>query len=278
MRSVAIVLAIAAVGCGDRLADKTPPGPSTPAANSSTAAWSDEFDGAAGARPDSRKWTYDIGNNNGWGNNELQTYTTEARNAHLDGKGHLIIRAESTSAGHTSARIKTRGLLTAQYGRLEARLLVPVGQGLWPAFWMLGTTFNGANWPQCGEIDIMEHVGRDPFRLHSAVHGPGYSGGRGITASARVSGGGKVADEFHVVAVQWEPRSLAFSIDGAVYHRVTPESLPSGAPWVFDQPFFVLLNVAVGGDFPGPPDETTTFPQELVVDYVRYTPLMGATR
>jgi len=271
--AAALVVAIATANCGDdTMGAATPTSPGSVA----PAAWADEFDGAAGSPPDSRKWAYDLGRNNGWGNNELETYTSDTRNAQLDGEGHLVIRAETAANGFTSARLKTRGLMTAHYGRLEARIRVPVGQGLWPAFWMLGDTFNGSNWPDCGEIDVMEHVGRAPFRVQSAVHGPGYSGGRAITATQTAADGRRVADDYHTFAVLWEPRSIVFAFDGAPYHTVTPASLPPGARWVFDQPFFVLLNLAVGGDFPGPPDSTTQFPQEMRVDYVRYTPLSVA--
>jgi beta-glucanase (GH16 family) len=267
-----ILTALAAGNCRNGPADPVPPSP-TPINGS--AAWADEFDGPAGSAPDPRKWTYDLGNNNGWGNNELQTYTAETRNVHLDGEGHLVIRVKSAPGGFTSARLKTQGLLTAQYGRLEARIQMPSGRGLWPAFWMLGQTFNGSNWPQCGEIDVVEHLGREPSAVHAAVHGPGYSGGRSITASLTLPGGVGFADGYHIFAVERRRQQIVFSVDNVTFHSVTPASLPAGAAWVFDQPFFVLLNVAVGGGFPGPPDATLRLPQEMRVDYVRYTPSEG---
>lgn len=242
-----------------------------PSALQDATAWADEFNGPAGSLPDGRFWTYDIGNNRGWGNNELQRYTADSRNVSLDGQGHLVVRVESTSDGYTSARIKTQGLQIARFGRVEARLKLPRGQGVWPAFWMLGNTFNGSNWPQSGEIDVAEFRGSEPAVVHSTVHGPGYSGGRGVTASYTLPVG-DFTDDFHTFGMTWSPASIRFSVDGHEYHSVTPRDLPGGAAWVFDQPFFVLLNVAVGGNFVGRPDETTQFPQEMLVDYVRYTP------
>jgi beta-glucanase (GH16 family) len=235
-------------------------------------AWSDEFNGLANTGPDRSKWMFDLGNNNGWGNHELETYTDAIRNAHLDGSGHLVIRVESSPDGYTSARLKTRGLLVAQYGRLEARIKLPAGQGIWPAFWMLGSSFNGANWPACGEIDVMENIGREPDRVHGSLHGPGYSGGRAVSAPFTLTSGRKFSDDFHTFAIDWRPQSVVFSVDGNQYQAATPASIPSGAAWVFDSPFFVLLNVAVGGDLPGPPDASTMLPQEMLVDYVRYAP------
>ncbi len=233
--------------------------------------WSDEFDGPAGTLPDPSRWSYDLGNNGGWGNGELQSYTANRNNVHLDGDGHLVIRVESTADGYTSARLKTQGLRLTHFGRVEARMKLPVGQGIWPAFWMLGTSFNGRNWPQCGEIDVMEYRGNQPSVVHGTVHGPQYSGGGGITASFNLPTG-NFADDFHTFAVLWEPGSIKFTVDGAVYQSVTPQQIPAGAPWVFDQQFFVLLNVAVGGGFAGAPDSSTKLPQEMIVDYVRYSP------
>jgi beta-glucanase (GH16 family) len=154
------------------------------------------------------------------------------------------------------------------YGRFEARIRIPRGQGLWPAFWMLGANIGSVGWPQCGEIDIMENIGREPAIVHGTAHGPGYSGGNGIGAPDTLSQGA-FADDFHVYAVSWQPQEVVWSVDGHVYHRLTPANLPAGTQWVYNQPFFLLLNVAVGGSWPGDPDSTTTFPQHMVVDYVR---------
>jgi beta-glucanase (GH16 family) len=137
---------------------------------------------------------------------------------------------------------------------------------------MLGHTFTGANWPQAGEIDVMEHIGSEPLAVHSTVHGPGYSGSGGVSSRFDLSGPRGFSADFHTFAVDWRPGLITFLVDGNAFQRVSSVSLPAGLPWVFDQPFFVLLNVAVGGRFPGNPDATTTFPQEMVVDYVRYVP------
>jgi beta-glucanase (GH16 family) len=257
------VAAIALGGCGERAPASPSPGP-TP-----SLAWADEFDGPAAALPDAAKWTYDLGNNNGWGNRELQTYTNLPANVRLDGAGHLVIRVERDGAGYTSARIKTQGRFAAQYGRIEARIRVPHGQGIWPAFWMLGTNITTAGWPACGEIDVMENIGREPSIVHGSVHGPGYSGGSAVSRTFMLPSPSRFSDDFHLFAITWAARTIAFEVDGTAYHTVTPASLPPGAAWVFDNPFFLILNVAVGGTFPGDPDATTTFPQEMIVDYVR---------
>lgn len=238
--------------------------------------WSDEFDGPAGTTFDHTKWTADTGGN-GFGNQEREYYTTDTANVTLDGNGHLVITARVDS-GHTcwygpcrytSARLKTQGLFAGTYGRFEARIRITRGQGLWPAWWMLGTNIASVGWPQCGEIDIMENIGREPTIIHGTAHGPGYSGASGIGAPYALPQGGTFADDFHVYAVSWQPNLIEWSVDGHVYHGMTPTILPRGTQWVFNQPFFVLLNVAVGGAWPGDPDSTTTFPQQMVVDYVR---------
>jgi beta-glucanase (GH16 family) len=249
--------------------DSTPAEPGGPRPS---AYWTDDFDGPAGSLPDSTRWRYDLGNNGGWGNGELQRYTADRANVHLDGAGHLVIRVEATADGYTSARLKTEGLRAAQFGHVEARIKLPAGRGMWPAFWMLGGTFNGSNWPGCGEIDLLEMKGQEPSVLYGGVHGPGYSGGDGITKTLRLADGASFADDFHVFAVDWQPGSIQFLVDGSVFQTVTPQAIPLGSQWVSDQPFFILLNVAVGGHFVGSPDENTRFPQEMLVDYVRYTP------
>lgn len=222
--------------------------------------------------PDGSKWTYDLGAG-GWGNQELQRYTNSRENVFVDGNGHLVIRVLSGFTEYTSARLKTQGLFRAQYGRIEASIKLPTGQGIWPAFWMLGANINEVGWPQCGEIDIMENIGSQPSTNHGTVHGPGYSGGNGISASFVLPGNQAFSDGFHQFAIQWSPGSIVFQVDGATYHTVTRTSLAPGRQWVFDAPFFLILNVAVGGTFPGPPSSSTRFPQEMVVDYVRYTQL-----
>ena len=231
--------------------------------------WSDEFNGPPDTPPDPSKWTYDLGNNNGWGNNELENYTNLIENAHMDGQGNLVIHVESGSLGYFSARLKTQGLFAVQYGRIEARIKLPFGQGIWPAFWMLGSDFNAVGWPQCGEIDIMENIGSEPSTNHGSVHGPGYSGNSDVTAAYTLPGGRKFSDEFHTFAIEWSEGSISFYVDGVCYEKVSTASIPGTAQWVFDGPFFLVLNVAVGGNFPGPPDATTRFPQDMLIDYVR---------
>jgi beta-glucanase (GH16 family) len=230
--------------------------------------WSDEFTGPAGSAPDLTKWTYELGAT-GWGNKELERYTDSRENSLLDGRGNLVIRARKTSDGHTSARLKTEGKFTFTYGKVEARIKIPFGQGIWPAFWMLGANIGTVHWPACGEIDIMENIGKEPARIHGTVHGPGYSGGHGIGKPYDLAGSGKFADDFHVFTVVWQPDSLEFLADGVTYHKVTPEAIPEKSAWVFQAPMYLLLNLAVGGNWPGNPDETTQFPQEMLVDYVR---------
>ncbi|WP_329274312.1 family 16 glycosylhydrolase [Streptomyces sp. NBC_00691] len=239
--------------------------------------WSDEFDGPAGRAPDSAKWTLENGGS-GFGNHELQYYTTSTANAALDGQGHLVLTArKNTDAGlrcwygqcqYTSARLNTAKTFTQTYGRFEARIKIPRGQGIWPAFWMLGNDLGTVGWPHSGEIDIMENIGREPQTVHGTVHGPGYSGAGGLGASYSLPGGRAFADDFHVFAVDWSPNSITWSVDGTPYKTLAPAGT-NGDKWVFDHPFFLLLNVAVGGDWPGSPDASSAFPQTMVVDYVR---------
>jgi beta-glucanase (GH16 family) len=232
-----------------------------------TLRWSDEFTGAAGTRPDPARWSYDLGAT-GWGNAELQEYTDAPSNAALDGRGNLAIVARYEGGRYTSARLKTQDRYTQRYGRIEARIRIPEGTGLWPAFWMLGDNIGEVGWPTSGEIDIMENVGREPSVIHSSLHGPGFSAGNNLTA-ARTLQRGAWHEGFHVFAAEWGPRSIAFSVDGAEHARFRPADVPAGGQWVFDHPFFVLLNVAVGGNWPGTPDGSTRFPQTMLVDYLR---------
>jgi beta-glucanase (GH16 family) len=241
--------------------------------------WSDEFDGPASSAPNPSNWNYDLGGG-GWGNNEREVYTKSSDNVFLDGNGHLVIRALNNNGAYTSGRIKTQNRFAFTYGRVEARIRIPYAQGIWPAFWMLGANIETVGWPMCGEIDIMENFGKqngDAGVNHGTVHGPGYSGGAGITRAYSLPAGQQLSDDFHIFAVQWEPDSIELFVDGNSYSRVTPASLPAGAAWVFDKPFFLFLNVAVGGS-PAPvgyPDPSTTFPQDMVVDYVRvYQPVV----
>lgn len=240
-----------------------------------TLVWSDEFEGEAGAPINSAFWTAEIGGH-GWGNNELQYYTGRTENVSLDGNGHLVITAIEENPGnytchygtcrYTSARIVTMDKFEFTYGRVEARIKIPRGQGIWPAFWMLGADFKQVGWPHSGEIDILENVGHELYTVHGTVHGPGYSGGNGIGKSYQ--GERPFSDDFHVYAIDWDPDAIRWYVDGELYNIFTPNDL-NGRKWVFDHDFFLLLNVAVGGNWPGMPDETTVMPQQMLVDYVR---------
>lgn len=233
--------------------------------------FADEFDGQTGALPDATKWVFETGGG-GFGNNELQHYTMRPENASLDGAGKLVISARAESymgSKYTSARLKTAGRFEQAYGRFEARLRIPRGQGIWPAFWMLGANIGPVSWPQCGEIDIMENIGREPTLVHGTLHGPGYAGVESIGKSVELPGKASFADDFHHFAVEWEEGIVRWYLDEKLFQTRTPKDLPAGAAWVYDHPFFMLLNLAVGGQWPGSPDASTKFPQQLTVDYVR---------
>ncbi|MEZ4772543.1 MAG: glycoside hydrolase family 16 protein [Bacteroidia bacterium] len=232
--------------------------------------WSDEFDGPAGQSPNTDNWAYDIGTgDNGWGNGEFQYYTDRKENVSLDGEGHLVLTARRETfagANFTSARITTKGSFSQAYGRFEANIKTPYGPGLWPAFWMLGEDIDEVGWPQCGEIDIMEMRGQQPYIVHGTVHGPGYSAGAAITSSYSLENS-RFDTDFHLYAVEWYPDRIDFFVDDFLYKRITPEDVTG--EWVYDQPFFLILNVAVGGTFVGFPTSQTPFPQTMVVDYVK---------
>ena len=234
--------------------------------------WEDTFEGPSGQAPDATKWVYDIGigaNNDGWGNNELQYYTNRPQNVALDGAGNLAITARSESyAGRafTSARLNTKGTFAQAYGRFEARIKMPWGPGIWPAFWMLGNNIDQVPWPKCGEIDIMEYRGQEPNLVHGSVHGPGYSGAGAITKSFGFTND-RFDVDFHVFAVEWGEDYIDYYVDNNLYQRLKPKDLPG--EWVYNQPFFILLNVAVGGNYVGFPTSQTPFPQTMLVDYVR---------
>ena len=229
--------------------------------------WSDEFDGPAGRLPDATKWAFDLGTGEGgWGNAELQSYTNRPENVSLDGSGNLVITAIQEGNRFTSARIKTQGLFAQKYGRFEARLKTPYGPGLWPAFWMLGENIQTVGWPQCGEIDIMELRGQEPHIIHGTIHGPGYSGGNPVTKSYALLNG-RFDLDYHLYAIEWDQDKIDFFVDDYLYQRIERKDVPG--EWVYDQPFFILLNVAVGGNYVGFPTAQTPFPQKMTIDYVR---------
>lgn len=242
-------------------------GPSGPAEPVWELVWQDEFEGPAGQLPDSSKWTYDIGTD--WGNNQLEYDTDRASNVSLDGDGNLAIVARQESyegSAYTSARILTRGKFTTAYGKIEARIQLPWGQGIWPAFWMLGDDFETVGWPACGEIDIMEYRGQDVTKVLGTVHGPGYSGSNGVGAEYELAQD-RFDTGFHTFTLEWGIDYMKWYVDGVLFLSLIPDSLPGD--WVFDHPFYIILNVAVGGNFVGSPNQYTVFPQTMLIDYVR---------
>jgi beta-glucanase (GH16 family) len=247
--------------------------------------WSDEFDGPAGSPPNPANWTTEIGDGTvnqipGWGNDELQYYTDDPANVRHDGEGHLVIEVHevedpSPDTGlqcyygpceYTSARLLTWHKQEFEYGRIEARVKVPGGAGYWPAFWALGSDIDEVPWPRAGEIDVMEFVGREPNEVFGTIHGPGYSGGQSF--GSKLSTSTPVPDDFHTYAVEWRPGEIVWEFDGERYHEAVPADVAPNE-WVFDKPFFLLLNVAVGGNFGGPVAVDTVFPQQMLVDHVR---------
>jgi beta-glucanase (GH16 family) len=275
-------VAFAVLGCGGNTPAVTTPPPTTQPVFSWTKVWGDEFDGSAGSTVDNASWNYDLGDgcqngNCGWGNNEKEYYTSSSDNIALNGQGQLAITARVASAGtscyygacrYTSAKIHTRGKVLAQPGRVEARIKLPHGQGLWPAFWMLGATFPATRWPDCGELDIMENKGSQPMISSSAVHGPGYSGNTPFQ-HAQVQTATNLTDDFHVYAVEWDSVSASFYVDNVFHFGVTREALRQYGTSILGRPYFIILNLAVGGHFDGDPASDAIFPATMLVDYVR---------
>jgi beta-glucanase (GH16 family) len=227
----------------------------------------DEFN--TDGHPDNSIWGFDLGTGtNGWGNNELQYYTDRTENITVQ-NGVLIISAKEESfagSNYTSARILTKGKFEQTYGRFEARIRLPYGQGMWPAFWLLGDESNADSWPDIGEIDIMEYRGQNPTTILGSLHGPGYSGGLAITKSYTLKND-RFDTGFHVFGIEWGPEYIHYYVDDVLYNQITPADVPGD--WVFDHPFYIIINLAVGGDFVGPPNNETMFPQTMLVDYVR---------
>jgi beta-glucanase (GH16 family) len=273
-RRLALVLALSGLlgGCGTAADPHSPRAAGRPF-------WSAEFAGQAGTRPPGGSWNTETGNREaeGWGNDELQYYTDDAANSSLDGAGHLLIAARRAPAGAhlpcytrevcpwTSARLTTEGKVALTRGRAEVRAKLPTGTGLLPAIWMLGD--NGVEWPGQGEIDICEVVGAEPRTVYGTAHGPTYFNENGIGGSTALPG--DASGDFHVYAVDKQPHRITWSVDGRPYFTLTPSKLPRPDDWVFEQDLHLLLNVAVGGDWPGPPDASTPSPATMTVDYVR---------
>ena len=234
--------------------------------------WQDEFDGAS---LDINKWSHEVGGH-GFGNNELQYYTDDSSNSFVD-NGLLHIRAKYEPAGigspnnlrnFSSARLRTVGKGDWQYGRIDVRAKIALGQGIWPAIWMLPSDWIYGGWPKSGEIDIMEHVGHDEGRIHGSVHTDSYNHiiGTQRTNSKLIK---DVKTLFHIYSIEWSEQKIDFFIDDTLHYTFQNDFSNDFRTWPFNERFHLLLNVAVGGNWPGPPNNTTVFPQDMEVDYVR---------
>ncbi len=242
--------------------------------------WADEFSGP-GIEVNPANWKFETGGG-GWGNGELETYCAPGSmkvpcvgiepNAVMAADGYLHIVARRDAAGAwTSARLTTQGLQSFQYGRIEARIKIPAGEGVWPAFWMLGDAVTTRPWPACGELDIMENIGKEPTKVHGSVHGTGFTG-TPLTTVGELASGEDLAGAFHTYGVIWAPGKVQYYVDDPEhpYATYTRADLPKGAVWPFDDgKYFILLNLAMGGQWPGPPDAATPSVEEMLVDYVR---------
>lgn len=253
-----------------------PPGAHPPdrRAGAWTLVWSDDFNAPDGSAPDPAKWRV-ISSGSGFGNNELEYYTARPGNIHQE-NGKLVITArkekytgEDGARAYTSARLESQGRFELKYGRVEARIKIARGQGIWPAFWMLGSDFESIGWPACGEVDIMENIGSEPSRVHGSLHGPGYSGSNPLSAFYTLPNHRRFSDGYHVFAIEWEPQTIRFYVDNVLFETQNAGDLAEGKTWAFNHPFFLVLNVAVGGFWPGKPNTTTAFPTSMLVDYVR---------
>jgi beta-glucanase (GH16 family) len=241
----------------------------------------DDFDGPAGSAPNP-SYFHVLDKEMNW-NQEMQYYTQDRKNSYLDGAGNLVLEAYQenylkpdgtlSAQPYTSARLETAGLIEQRYGRFEARIWLPKGKGIWPAFWLLSNNYQEVGWPDCGEVDILELAGSKDNQVNGTMHGPGYSGSFGLSRTY-VLEGGSFADGFHVFAIEWAPDGMRWLIDGQSFHERTPAGMGrSDLQWVFDRPMYMLLNLAVGGIYDGPPDETTVFPARMVIDYVSVSAL-----
>jgi beta-glucanase (GH16 family) len=229
-------------------------------------AWSDEFNGNA---LNTQVWNYETGGT-GWGNHELENYTNRTQNAFLSA-GHLVIEARQESFGgnnYTSARLTTQNKQQFTYGRIDIRAKLPVSKGMWPALWMLGSNISSVPWPGCGETDIMELVGSNPQQVVGSLHWQQQGGSEGTYNNNYSLSGQDFSQQFHVFSIIWANNSVQFLVDDHVYVNGGLSNVTSGT-YPFNSPFFFIFNVAVGGDWPGPPDGSTVFPQRMFVDYVR---------
>jgi len=275
--------ATTACGGGAAASTTSPPDTTTTPKITYTQVWSDEFDGAAGSSVDPAKWSFDLGDGCtagicGWGNNEKEYYTNASDNVSLDGQGHLAIVARPAVLNttcyygpckYTSAKIKTRGKMSAAPGRVEARIRIPKGQGLWPAFWMLGNDFGTVGWPASGELDIMENKGSAPSTSSSAIHGPGYSGNTPFAHANTISAPATLADDYHLYAVEWDAVGASFYVDGIMHYQVLRGDIQRYGTSILDKPYYIILNLAVGGNFDGDPASDSILPATMLVDYVR---------
>jgi beta-glucanase (GH16 family) len=241
----------------------------------------DDFDGDAGSAPNPLYWN--VQEREFGQNQELDYNTTDRKNSYLDGAGNLVIEAlkenyvlpngRVSTQPYTSARMNTAGLVEQTYGRFEARIWLPSGKGLWPAFWVLGNNIEDVGWPKCGEVDVVELAGSRPGKINGSMHGPGYAGTEGLTRSFELDSG-TFAGGFHVFAIEWAADGMRWLVDGKPYHARTPEGLrDQDVEWVFNRPMYMILNLAVGGFYDGEPDGSTAFPAKMVIDYVSVSAL-----
>ncbi|MCZ4499187.1 MAG: 1,3-beta-glucanase [Marmoricola sp.] len=264
------VLAAGPASCGFRSGESN-------AAAPMKLVWSDEFNGWKGTQPNPKYWNYETGGK-GFGNNELQCYTTVPGNISTDGIGRLIITAryqpghrcvDGATNDYTSARITTQKKFTAKYGRLEVRAKVPSGVGTWPAFWALGNDHDTAGWPRSGEIDVMEYVGKSPGTSFGTIHGPTKTGAH-VYTGPRTTQSTPLSATFHTWAATWTPTQISWSVDGKTYGTVTKAQWTKNfGIWAFDKPFYLLLNLAIGGNMGGPVSGNPAATQRYLIDYVR---------
>lgn len=278
--TLSLGMPMAITGCSGGTAQSVSPSP-TPVVQSTSSpeasapaeelklVWSDEFDGENGSSVSKDNWVIETGNNKGWGNNELQYYTDSPENLSIQ-DGNLVIKAikeDKEDFHYTSARIKTHDKFDFTYGKIEMRAKLPQGKGIWPAFWMLGSDIDTNPWPKCGEIDIMEFIGRRPNIIFGTLHGPEYNGSMGLQNF--ITFDGDLHDTYHTYALEWDESSLKWYFDGELFHQIYKDKLPKTYTWVYDKDFFILVNLAVGGNWPQNPNDSTVFPQSYTIDYIR---------